>query len=255
MQMIPGWHESDNSDSGAATPLDEYSLGLISALELRPDARLLDISTASAGLAAALARTYPAARVSTADHRTLAAGCRIAAVGPNSPSRQRGRRFDLIHSRLTLGKAAARNTIVATAATMLRPGGVLMLTEPYQLDDAAAPDAVLGRVLAAYHDHAVHTGAALTWIRTVPALLTRLALTDIQVHALPIRLGGGTQDQWWNGIESTHDHLDISPADLRAAHHMSTAPGWLDIPQILLTVIARTPRHSGPCSAHPAFPR
>lgn len=255
MQMIPGWHESDNSDSGAATPLDDYSLGLISALELRPDARVLDISTASAGLAAALAEKYPAARVSTADHGTLSAGCRVAAVGPNSLSRHRGRRFDLIHSRLTLGKAAARNSIVATAATMLRPGGILMLTEPYQLDDVAAPDAVLGRVMAAYHDHAVQTGAALTWIRTVPALLTRLELTDIQVYALPTRLGGGAQDQWWSRIESAHDRLDVSDTDIRDVRHMSSSPGWVDIPQILLTVIARNSRGGGPCFGQSAFPR
>ncbi|WP_280275713.1 hypothetical protein [Nocardia wallacei] len=253
--MIPGRHGSDDSDSEAATPLDDYSLGLISALELRPDARLLDISAASVGLAAALAAKYPAARVSTADHRTLSAGCRVGTVSPNSPGRQRGRRFDLIHSRLTLGKAAARNSIVATATTMLRPGGVLMLTEPYQLDDAAAPDPVLGKVLAAYHDHAVRTGAALTWIRTVPSLLTGLEFTDIQVHALPIRLGGGAQDQWWGGIESAHDRLDVSPADIRDVHHMSNSPGWVDIPQILLTIIARNRQATGPCFGQSAFPR
>ncbi|WP_269475306.1 class I SAM-dependent methyltransferase [Nocardia wallacei] len=226
--------------------MDQHSMQIIRALPIRPYANILDFGAGTGSLGAALADLDPGTTVHALDHDTslipevVRKRPNVRVIEADATTWRAPRRFDLIHARFTLIHIPERDRILAGMRNWLNPGGILMVTEPYQLDEANAPDPVVARVLGAYHDYLDRNGTALTWIRTVPAMLGTLGLLDIEIHAKAGRLGGGRHDRWLKLIEPLRGSLDITDEEFEHFRQITRSAGWHDLPQIILTVTART---------------
>lgn len=257
--------------AGIANSMDHYTAGLIDGLGLAADARIVDIGAGTGGVAAMIGARYPRAHVVAVDKDTSiigpeARGCPnvtvveadVAAWSVAEAAKADGsvteaakadgsvpEKFDLVHARFVLSHLPERAAVSAHLRSLLTPTGALMLTEPYQLDEADAAEQAVGRVLAAYRLFAERTGSALTWIRSAPSLLAQLGLTDVEVHVRAGRLGGGAADRWANLIRPVEDRLDVAADDLERFYQVAESTGWQDIPQMIVTVIARAGPRGG----------
>ncbi|WP_225731159.1 MULTISPECIES: trans-aconitate 2-methyltransferase [unclassified Nocardia] len=233
--------------AGIADTMDGYTLSLVESLGMAPEAHVIDIGAGTGGVAAALADRYPAARVVALDRDTsiidpaVRARPNIDVVSADITDWATTRRFDLVHARFVLIHLPDRDTVLARLRDLLAPGGLLVLTEPYQLDDSTAPDPAVGRVLAAYRSFAARTGTSFTWIRSAPTLFTELGFTGIDVRTRAGRLGGGPEDRWSNLIRPVADRLEVAAEDLDRFYEIAGSPGWHDIPQLIVTVVGRRP--------------
>ncbi|WP_330231527.1 class I SAM-dependent methyltransferase [Nocardia sp. NBC_00508] len=232
-----------------ANTIDHYSLERIASLEIPCGAAILDVGTGTGSLAAALAEHRPDARVVALDRDTtpitesVRRTSNLTVVAADVTEWRPSTTFDLIHARFVLCHVAERDRVVAELCSWLNPGGWLVLTEPYQLTETDAPSPAVGRVFAAYRDYATSTGTSLTWIRSVPALLSQSGLR-VDVHARAGRFGGGPDDRWSGLLGAVQDQLAADETDLAHLHATAATPGWLDIPQVVFTVIGRAPEHA-----------
>lgn len=154
-------------------------------------------------------------------------------------------RFDLVHARFVLCHLPDRDAVLARAVSWLRPGGLLVVTDPYQLPAETSPFPSVTRLMAAYEAAHVAVGADLTWSRRVPALLARAGLHDIGFAARPGCLGNGPRDRWRPLLDgAAHRMIDsgaVGRGDMEAFHADLADPGFVDIPQITLAVWGRLP--------------
>jgi len=154
-------------------------------------------------------------------------------------------RFDLVHARFVLCHLPDRDAVLARAVSWLRPGGLLLVTDPYQLPAATSPFPSVRRLMAAYEDVHTAAGADLTWSRRVPSLLARAGLHDIGFAARPGCLGNGSADRWRPLLDAAAgrmiDSRAVGQEDLDAFHGDLADPAFVDIPQLTLAVWGRLP--------------
>lgn len=152
--------------------------------------------------------------------------------------------FDLVHARFVLSHLPNRDELVKKISSWLRPGGHLVITEPYQLPPSTSPHKVVQKVLEAYASFVARGGMSLEWVRAVPSLLANVGLEDVTHHSRTTFLGGGPTDRWAPLIEPYADQLQaegVSEQDLVAFFKALEDPHVLDIPQIIITVTGRKP--------------
>jgi hypothetical protein len=121
---------------------------------------------------------------------------------------------------------SGRDRDIVRASEWVSPGGWLVVTEPYQLDEANSPVPALARVLSAYRSFATDTGTDFTWIRRLSPILAAAGAVETRIWARPGRLGGAALDRWRGLIEPVADRLDVSGAGSRRVlrRHIHT---WL----------------------------
>ncbi|OHU47230.1 hypothetical protein BKG82_26610 [Mycobacteroides chelonae] len=152
--------------------------------------------------------------------------------------------FDLIHARFVLSHLPDRNDLVNRISGWLRPGGHLVITDPYQLPPNTSPHAVVQKVFGAYVRFVESSGMSLEWVRSVPSLLASAGLEDVNHHGRTTFLGGGEADRWAPLIEPVAEQLlaqGIVQQDLDDFFAALQNPAILDIPQIIITVTGRKP--------------
>lgn len=142
--------------------------------------------------------------------------------------------FDLVFSRMVLDHVAGRDEAVAQLATLVRPGGTLFLQD-LDIRPAMGPDvpADYARLVDAYHRWCVGNGYDYRWISTVPALMERCGLAEVQVVSQTIWFRGGSAfARMFGATLAVHrdqmaDWMD--PAEIEAAYHWMQAPttGWV----------------------------
>ncbi|MBP2476623.1 SAM-dependent methyltransferase [Crossiella equi] len=233
------------------TSTDIFTQENITALSLPERARCLELGAGAGAVAAWLATEHPEGQVLAVDADTSALGSlpNNVTVEQNditSPAFQPGEGiYDLVHCRFVLSHAATREELVRRAARWLRPGGWLILTEPFHLDPDTSPHPVVGRVLQAYWELAVRGGADLRWSRQIPFHLASAGLADVDFRARAGLLGGGSQDRWRPLLEPVAAELlrygGVTQQDLDEVFELLGREDFLDIPQIIIAGWGRRP--------------
>ncbi|MGK5533622.1 class I SAM-dependent methyltransferase [Streptomyces sp. URMC 129] len=227
--------------------VDAFTTGILAGLELPAEAACLELGAGAGSVAYWLAGHRPGGRVTAVDIDTAhldpgrAPNLEVVRADITDPSFEPGR-FDLVHARFVLCHLADRDALVERAAGWLRPGGVLMVTDPYQLPAGTSPFPVVRRLMAAYHAVCSRAGTDLAWARSLPSLLARAGLSGVEFAGHPACMGNGEKDRWRTLIEQAAPGLlaaGLDPADLDAFRAHLADPGFIDIPQVTLAAWAR----------------
>ncbi|BFU45121.1 class I SAM-dependent methyltransferase [Krasilnikovia sp. MM14-A1004] len=230
--------------------VDAVTVDILSALGVRSSRDCLELGAGAGSIAYWLADQCPDGRVVAMDidTRYLDSGrCANLEIQEADVTDEQYRpgRFDLIHARYLLCHLPGRDAVLARAATWLKPGGWLVVEEPYQLPAETSPFPLVRRLMAAYaHKYAQH-GADLVWARSLPHLLARSGLTEVDYRGNLARMGGLGRDRWAPLIKQAGPSLVadglITEADLAGFFALLADPAFVDIPQVTISAWARRP--------------
>ncbi|GAA2561172.1 class I SAM-dependent methyltransferase [Pseudonocardia hydrocarbonoxydans] len=235
---------------GIQDSVDGFTRQTLVGLGLAPDWTCLELGAGAGSIARWLAECCTSGSVLAVDTDT-------ALFGPARAPRLtvhraditdgsfRPGRFDLVHARFVLCHLPDRDAVLARAASWLRPGGVLVITDPYQLPPGTSPFPSVARLMAAYEAVHAAAGADLTWSRRVPSLLARAGLRDVGFAARPGCLGNGAADRWRPLLDAAAQRMIDSGAvtrhDLDAFRADLADPAFVDVPQLTLAAWGRRP--------------
>ncbi|GLZ34524.1 methyltransferase [Lentzea sp. NBRC 105346] len=222
---------------------DEFTRANILGLGLPASASCLELGAGAGGVAAWLGSEYEsvlAVDIDTSALGSLPGNVKVLEADITAADFSPGE-FDLVHCRFVLSHLPSRNEVVRRAASWLRPGGWLVLTEPFHLDTSASPSPAVARVLEAYWKFAVQGGADLRWSRQMPYQLASAGLTDIDFVARPGLLGGGARDRWHALLAPIADQLDVAQSDIDEVFALLKRDDFLDIPQVIIAAWGRRP--------------
>ncbi|CAM02448.1 methyltransferase family protein [Saccharopolyspora erythraea NRRL 2338] len=244
---LPGERERLGSIQSS---VDEFSTAVIRGLGLAPDWRCLELGAGAGSIARWLARHCPEGHVEAVDNdvRYLDAGdaanLTVTEADVTAEGFEPGR-FDLVHARFLFCHLPERDELLARAVRWLRPGGWLVITDPYQLPADTSPFPVVERIMAAYKRNFERHGADLTWARGLPALLGSNGLGSIGFTGKPACMGNLEQDRWRPLIAKVASALvadgGIDRSDLEEFERLLAEPGFVDIPQFTLAAWGRAP--------------
>ncbi|RZU54052.1 methyltransferase family protein [Krasilnikovia cinnamomea] len=230
--------------------VDAVTVGILDNLGVRSSWHCLELGAGAGSIAYWLADHCRDGRVVAADIDTryldpgYAAHLEIQEVDVTAEAYRPGR-FDLIHARYLLCHLPARDAVLARAATWLKPGGWLVVEEPYQLPAETSPFPLVRRLMAAYaHRYADH-GADLTWARSLPHALARNGLTEVDYRGNLARMGCLGRDRWAPLIKQAGPSLVadglITEGELAGFFELLADPTFVDIPQVTISAWARRP--------------
>lgn len=235
---------------GIQSAVDAFTTSVLDGLDPRPGWRCLEIGAGEGSIARWLARRCPEGSVDAVDVdlgmldtgglanlRPVLADVTDETFAPST--------YDLVHARFVLCHLPGRERVLERAVSWLRPGGWLVVADPYQLPAEDSPRPEVRRILRAYADMHAAQGTDLGWVRRVPSLLAGSGLTGVEFATRPGCLGNGAQDRWGTLVDRvapamlaegrvTHDDL-IRFAELLAD------PAVVDVPQVTLAVWGRRP--------------
>ncbi|MGW5053592.1 class I SAM-dependent methyltransferase [Actinokineospora sp. NPDC004072] len=222
---------------------DEFSFGVLDALGLPDDAHCVDLGAGAGSIAAGLVERFPRGRVVAVDVDTSHLGgspAEVVEADIRDPGFQPGT-FDLVHARFVLCHITERDDVLARAAGWLRPGGWLVVTDPFHLPEETAAHPVVARIMAAYRE--LQAGSDLTWVRSTPSRMGAAGLVDIGFAARPACLGNLDRDRWRPLVEQAApallDRGLVTAADLAEFRARLADPAFVDIPQVILAVWGR----------------
>ncbi|GGS31273.1 class I SAM-dependent methyltransferase [Actinokineospora fastidiosa] len=228
---------------------DGFTFGVLDGLGLPPDAHCLDLGAGAGSVAEDLVARCPRGRVVAVDidvSHLADSPAEVVEADITDPAFDPGA-FDLVHARFVLCHLAARDDVLARAAGWLRPGGWLVVTDPFQLPEETAAFPVVARIMAAYRK--LQTGADLTWVRGVPSRMGAAGLADIGFAARPACMGNLDRDRWRPLIDQAAPALLarglVTEDDLAEFRSRLLEPAFVDIPQISIAVWGRKPCIAG----------
>lgn len=230
--------------------MDAYTTGILRDLGITESWDCLELGAGAGSVAYWLAGQCPGGRVVAVDVDTRYLAPDRA---PNLEVQQaditdRGYRpgsFDLIHARYLFCHLPGRDEVIARAAGWLKPGGWLVVADPYQLAPETSPFPLVRRLMAAYQRKYAAHGADLTWARGLPAVLARSGLTEVGFTGNLACMGNGARDRWrplisQAGPAMVEDGL-IDQADLDGFFALLDDPAFVDIPQVTIYAWGRRP--------------
>jgi SAM-dependent methyltransferase len=230
--------------------VDTHTIGIIEQLPIIPAADCLELGAGAGSIAYWLAGTYQDGRVVAVDIDTRyldadrAANLEIQQADITQPDYHPGW-FDLIHARYLLCHLPDRETVIKRAVGWLKPGGWIVLEEPYSLPAQQARFPVVQRVLEAYQIQYGKHGADLTWARALPAALARSGVTELSFVGNLGCMGNGDKDRWQPLISKAAPHMIDSgllrQTDLDEFYELLTDPSFVEIPQLTISAWARKP--------------
>lgn len=228
--------------------VDVFSIGLLRALDPRPRWDCLELGAGAGSIAYWLAEQCPDGRVVAVDvdTRYLDAGAArnldIVEQDITEDSYAPGL-FDLVHARYLFSHLPARDEVLTRAASWLKPGGWLVLEEPYQLPAETSPFPVVRRIMAAYRAKYAEHGADLTWARSIPAALAGAGLADVDFTGRLACMGNLERDRWRPLIAQVSPALledgALSQTDLDEFTGLLDDPTFIDVPQFTLAAWGR----------------
>ncbi|MFB6441689.1 class I SAM-dependent methyltransferase [Streptomyces sp. NPDC056411] len=230
--------------------VDAFTIGLLEGLPIEPSWNCLELGAGAGSIAYWLAGRCLDGRVVGVDLDTRhldpgrAANLEIQEADITREDYTPGS-FDLIHARYLFCHLPGRDEMVARVSRWLSPGGWLIVEEPYHLPASTSPFPVIQRILDAYQRMYEQHGADLTWVRGLPALLARNALTEVAFAGNLGCMGGLDKDRWLPLITQAAPALLadglITEADLAEFATLLKDPAFIDIPQITLSAWGRRP--------------
>ncbi|MCK2243144.1 MULTISPECIES: bifunctional 2-polyprenyl-6-hydroxyphenol methylase/3-demethylubiquinol 3-O-methyltransferase UbiG [unclassified Crossiella] len=224
---------------------DAGTIAVIEALAPQPDWDCLDLGAGAGSIARWLTQRCPLGRVLANDidtrHLTdLGAAAQEADL--TDPAYAPGR-FDLVHARYVLCHLPERDEIVRRAASWLKPGGWLVVTDPYQLPAETSPFPVVRRIMAAYEQVYAGHGADLHWARGLPALLARSGLGEIGYTGTLGRMGNLDQDRWRPLVAQVKPKMLadglIQQSEMDEFERLLNSSTFIDIPQFTISAWGR----------------
>ena len=194
--LDPSWYAERDRLNSLTRLYDPTTMTLVEGLRLPRGARCAEVGAGTGSIAELLARHVgPGGHVLAIDTDTRfldpLAGATISVARqditttPVPPGQ-----FDLIHARLLLEHLPQRDTVLASLAVGLAPGGWLLVED---LDWATAevidpPSAVYGRVTGACREFMRSRGYDPEYARRLPRHLAAAGLTDVGAHAIAMQV-------------------------------------------------------------------
>ncbi|NJC70709.1 class I SAM-dependent methyltransferase [Planosporangium thailandense] len=230
--------------------VDGFTMKIIEELGVEPSSHCLELGAGAGSIAYWLADRCADGRVVAVDIDTRyldphrARNLEIQQADITADTYDPGR-FDLIHARYLLCHLPERDAVVARAATWLKPGGWLVLEEPYHLPADTSPFPLVRHLMAAYQQKYASHGADLTWARSIPAALARNGLTEVSFTGNLGCMGCLGRDRWaplikQAGPSLVADNL-VTEAELAQFFTLLEDPEFVDIPQVTISGWGRRP--------------
>lgn len=226
---------------------DRFTHEGIAALDLPANAACLEVGAGGGSIARWLVDQFPAGSVEAVDidvsllNQQVTTGLSVIESDICEADYPAGS-FDLIHARFVLSHLPNRDELITRFVSWLRPGGYLVVTDPYQLPPAKSPHKIVARVFGAYVDFVEGAGMDLEWVRAVPSLYKRAGLSEVSHISRTTFLGGGEDDRWAPLIASVEEPLlaaGVTEGELTEFFGALQDPEVMDIPQIIITVTGR----------------
>lgn len=236
--------------SSIQSSIDSFTTTILRGLGLAPDWDCLELGAGAGSIAYWLAEQCPRGRVQAVDSdiryldpsRSLNLDVVEADIADENYAPGQ---FDLVHARFVLCHLPARDQLITRAVTWLKPGGWLVITDPYQLPPHTSPFPLVGRLMSAYEDAYAQHGANLTWARQIPALLARNGLSAIDFTGKLGCMGNLDNDRWRPLVDQVGPTLiadnAASSRDLEDFHALLEDPTFIDIPQFTLAAWGQRP--------------
>ena len=194
--LDPTWYAERDRLNSLTQLYDPGTMALIERLELPAGARCAEIGAGTGSVAELLARHVGAGgQVLAVDTDTrfldpiVDAVITVARQDVTATPLPPGQ-FDLIHARLLLEHLPRRDTVLASLAESLAPGGWLLVED---LDWATAevidpPSPVYNRVTGACREFMRSRGYDPEYARRLPRCLTAAGLTDVGAQAVAVQV-------------------------------------------------------------------
>jgi SAM-dependent methyltransferase len=229
---------------------DAQTAGILRDLGVAASWDCLELGAGAGSIAYWLAEQCPRGRVVAVDVDTRyldpdrAPNLEVQRADVTEPGYRPGH-FDLVHARYLCCHLPGRDDLLARAAGWLKPGGWLVVADPYQLDPETSPFPLVRRLMAAYQRKYAAHGADLTWARGLPAVLARSGLTDIGFTGTLACMGNGARDRWrpligQAGPAMVADGL-LDQTELDGFFALLDDPTFVDIPQVTVCAWGRRP--------------
>ncbi|GAB1692266.1 methyltransferase domain-containing protein [Krasilnikovia sp. M28-CT-15] len=230
--------------------VDAVTVDILNTIGVRPAAHCLELGAGAGSIAYWLADHCRDGRVVAMDIDTryldpgYSANLEVQEADVTDEGYQPGS-FDLIHARYLLCHLPDRDAVLARAASWLKPGGWLVVEEPYQLPAETSPFPLVRRLMAAYARKYAQHGADLEWARSLPHVLARNGLTDLEYRGNLARMGSPGRDRWAPLIKQAGPALVadglLTEEDLAGFFDLLADPAFVDIPQVTISAWARRP--------------
>ncbi|MER5931080.1 class I SAM-dependent methyltransferase [Streptomyces sp. NPDC002054] len=196
--------EDERIDLGALA-YDAFTLARLTELGVGPGWRCLDVGAGTGTVARLLLERAGVAEVLAVDRdvRFLrahpAAGLTALEADVTDPDFMPGR-FRLVHARFVLMHLRSWQQMIGRLASLLAPGGVLVLSDAVDLTTAAtSPDTPYSRVMGAmWHGLRDTLGTDVSWVPDYPRHLRAAGLTSVaaEIHVPPL-LPGSPISRFW----------------------------------------------------------
>lgn len=176
---------------------DPHSRRAIEATGLRPDWRVLELGAGAGSVAHWLHQRLAPGHLTVVDIDTRyltdlrARGVQVIEDDITHVAASLTATFDLVHARAVLMHAGDPESMLDTVLTLLRPGGWLVIEDPYFLPAQHGPHAAWRRANEAWHSALVRQGVDLAWPRRTATAMAARGVTEIGVHVQPGGLGAG----------------------------------------------------------------
>jgi SAM-dependent methyltransferase len=219
--------------------VDGFTTDILDGLGVSEDWECLDLGAGAGSIADWLAKRCPSGRVVAVDIDTRYLGdvYEVVEADITSPDFSPGK-FDLVHARFVLCHLPDRDKVIRRAASWLKPGGWLVVTDPYQLPGETSPFPVMTRIMETYREVMAGHGADLTWSRGLPSLLAGAGLSSIDFTGRLACMGNLERDRWRPLIDQAAPGLlasgKVTQSDLDEFHALLADPTFIDIPQFTL---------------------
>ncbi|MFD3541568.1 class I SAM-dependent methyltransferase [Streptomyces sp. NPDC058662] len=197
--------EDDRIDLGALA-YDDFTLARLRALGAGPGWRCLDVGAGTGTVARLLLERAGVAEVLAVDRDTrfLRAhplpGLTALDADITAPGFAPGR-FQLVHARFVLMHLRDRERMIGTLASLLAPGGVLVIGDAVDLTTPAAPTTAYHRAMRAMWEGLRDTlGTDVSRVPDYPRQLQEAGLTSVgaEIHVPPL-LPGSPISRFWAG--------------------------------------------------------
>ncbi len=200
---LPG--EDDRIDLGALA-YDDFTLARLLALGAGPGWRCLDVGAGTGTVARLLLERAEVAEVLAVDRDTAflrahpTAGLTPLEADITALDFSPGR-FDLVHARFVLMHLRNWPRMIGKLASLVAPGGVLVLGDAVDLTTPAAPTTVYGRVMRAmWQGLRESLGTDVSWVPDCPRHLREAGLLSVGAEILvPPLLPGSAISRFWAG--------------------------------------------------------
>ncbi|MBP2472856.1 SAM-dependent methyltransferase [Crossiella equi] len=237
--------------TGIQNAADQGTIRTLESLGLGEDWDCLDLGAGAGSIARWLTERCPQGTVVANDIDTRyltdldGLGAQVHEADLTDPAYSPGRRFDLVHARYVLCHLPERDEIVARAVRWLKPGGFLVVTDPYQLPAETSPFPVVRKLMAAYEEVYRGHGADLRWARGIPALLAGHGLTEVGYTGTLGMMGNLDRDRWRPLLAQVTPAMLakglVTEADIAEFEALLNDPAFVDIPQFTISAWGQAP--------------